>query len=262
MGIETALIAGGIGLAGNIISGNKQAKAAKQAAATQADAAMYAADRQAESEAAQLAAQQQALAKQQALMSPYNEFGQSFMGQTQQAAEGLGQLYSNPTSIMKNPMFQAIQNQAQTDIMQNAAVSGRLGTGGSQVALQDSALRTGFDVLNQERAAQSNYLSMMQGLVAGGQNAAAGMGAGQLQSGANMANTMQNSILNQNNLTVGAANAQAAGIMGAANAQSDMISGITGGLGTMLGGFGPTIGGNVAGTNSTAMMGPLFGGGR
>jgi len=175
------LILGGAALIGGIASGVSQANAAERAAQTQADAATEAARLQAESTRQQIAAQQQAAAQQRADLQPFTQFGASFIDPTQQAVAQSQQLFSDPTSIMQNPMFQALQQQAQTDILQNAAVRGRLGTGGTQQHLQDAALRTGFDVLNQERNAQIQNIGLLQGLVGMGQNAAAAQGAGALQ---------------------------------------------------------------------------------
>ena len=243
MGLETALILGGASIVGSAISGGRQANAAEEAARLQANAATEAARLQAQSTEQQIAAQQAAAAQQRQDLQPYAHFGQSFMDPTQAAVANLQSLYTDPTSIMQNPMFQAIQAQNQQDIMQNAAVRGRLGTGGTQQHLQDAALRTGFDVLNQERSAQLQNIAALQGLVGMGQNAAASQGAGALQTGANIANTMQTGTANQANLTTDAAAALAAGEIGQANAFSNAVGGVVGGIGTIFG--APTVGTGV-----------------
>ena len=133
---------------------------------------------------------------------------------------------------MQNPMFQAIQQQNQTDILQNAAVRGRLGTGGTQTHLQDAALRTGFDVLNQERAAQLQNVGVLQNLVNQGQAAATGQ-AGFTGIG-NQIGT---------GFTTDAAAANAAGTIGAANAQAAGTGNLIN-LGTSIFGI-PTVGGGV-----------------
>lgn len=232
MGIETALVVGGLG---SVIGGAMQAGAAKSGAQAQADAARYAADLQA-----------QATAQQREDLQPYAEFGSGFMGQAQQAVGQTQQLFNDPMSIMQNPMFAAIMEQNQRDVMQNAAVRGRLGTGGTQQHLLDTSLRTGFDVLNQERQAQMANVSMLGNLVGMGQSAAAGQGAG----------TMQGAAL-QGGLLTDAAAAQAAGSMGAANAWANTAQNL-GGLGMTAALLGsPAIGAGVGGGGVVAPNYPV-----
>ena len=202
MGIETALIAGGIG---SLVGAGIQSSAAKNAAATQAGAARYAADLQ--SQATQQARQD---------LQPFAQFGLSSIPQYQQAQAQQQQLFNDPMSVMQNPMFQALQNQAQTNILQNAAVRGRLDTGGTQQHLQDAALRTGFDILNQERnAALANTASLLNPITMG-QNAAAGQ-----------ATALQQGTQIQGGLLTDAAAAQAAGTIGSANALTGGIQNLT-----------------------------------
>lgn len=199
MGIETALA---IGAVGSVVGGALQGSAAENAAETQADAAKYAAD-----------LSYQAGQQQRADLQPFTQFGAGFMPQAQQAVAQSQQLYSDPTSIMQNPMFAAIMEQNQRDVMQNAAVRGRLGTGGTQQHLQDAALRTGFDILNSERQAQMANATMLANMVGMGQSAAAGQGAGTMQA-----------ALGQGGYLTDAAAATAAGQIGAANAYSGMTN--------------------------------------
>lgn len=201
MGIETALL---LGAGASLVGGAMQANAASGAAETQADAA---------TQAALLA--QQAGEQQRQDLQPFAQFGAGFMNPAQQAVNQSQQLFSDPTSIMDNPLLQAIQAQNQTDIMQNAAVRGRLGTGGTQQHLQDSALRTGFDFLNQERAAQLQNVGVLSNLVGMGQSAAAGQGAAGIQTAG----------MQGNNIT-DAASATAAGTIGASNAAANTLQNI------------------------------------
>lgn len=205
MGIETALA---LGAGAQLLGGVMQSSAAEKSAKAQADAAKYAADLQA-----------QATAQQRADLQPFTQFGAGFMPQAQQAVGQTQQLFNDPMSIMQNPMFAAIMEQNQRDVMQNAAVRGRLGTGGTQQHLLDTSLRTGFDILGQERQAQLANVSMLGNLVGMGQSAAAGQGAG----------TMQGAQL-QGGLLTDAAAAQAAGQVGAANAWANTAQNL-GGLG-------------------------------
>jgi hypothetical protein len=227
----------------NDITGKTQADAAIEAAQIQADAAQQGIAAQQLSTDKQLAAQQQAAATQRADLQPFTQFGSSFIDPAQQAVAQSQNLFGAGASdaVMNNPMFQALLGQAQTDIMQNAAVRGRLGTGGTQQHLQDAALRTGFDVLNQERNANLANVSMLQNLVGMGQNAATGQGQGALMTGSNLANTMQSGTVNMNDLLTSGAASTAAGTIGAANAQAAGTQNLIN-LGTTAFGF-PTIGG-------------------
>ena len=244
---------------GNIvdgITGKTQADAAKEAAAVQAGAA---------NNAAQLAAD--ATAQQRQDLQPFTQFGSSFIDPAQQAVSHQQQLFgaNAGNAIMQNPMFQAIQDQNQTNIMQNAAVRGRLDSGGTQTALQDSALRTGFDILNQERSAALANSSFLANLVGQGQSAAAGQGAAGIQ-GAQM----------QGNSLTDAGAAKAGGIVGAANAQAGGAQNLLG-LGTAafsgglslpsFGGMGdafsklgmPTIGTALSPTGTATLPGQTYG---
>jgi len=197
------------------LTGKTQAEASIEAAQIQADAGKSAA-------AATAAATEQ---QRQDLM-PFTQFGAGFINPAQQAVSQSQELFNDPTSIMQNPMFQAIQQQNQQNIMQNAAIRGRLDTGGTQVALQDSALRTGFDVLNQERNAQMANVNMLQSLVGMGQNSASGQanftGAGnQIQQG-----FLTDAAASNAAGVVGAANAKAAGTQNLVNLGTQFIPGI------------------------------------
>jgi len=205
------------------LTGENAADAARDAANIQAQAAL--AQAEATKEATAMTVEEQRLAREQsrADLQPFKEFGTGFMGQTQDAVNASQALFNDPTSIMQNPMFVALQEETRRQNLQNAAVSGRLGTGGTLAGLESAALRTGFDVLNQERNAQLQNASFLSNLVGMGQNAAAGQGAASMQAGGNIGNlTMQGNQI-AGNQAIGAANAQAAGVVGAANAQSQGI---------------------------------------
>ena len=212
---------------------------------TAADAAVSAAQIQSDAATAAAAQTADATALQRQDLQPFTQFGSSFIDPAQQAVAQSQQLFSDPGSIMNNPFFTALQDQARTNILQNSAVRGRLDTGGTQQHLQDSALRTGFDVLNQERQAQLQNVGVLQGLVNQGQAAATG------QAGfTGFGNQVQTGQLTD------AAAATAGGIIGQANAQSAGAQGLLGaGIGAATGGFGLPSFGNFSnpfgGTNAT-----------
>lgn len=113
-------------------------------------------------------------------------------------APGVSRLASDPTAQMdfltNNPMLSALQNQAQERIFANQAARGKLGSGGTQQALQESFLTMGNQLIDQQLNRQLPLLSM-------GQSSAAGVGAGSAD------------------LITQAGNAASAGQMGAAQAQ-------------------------------------------
>lgn len=229
------------------ITGKTQSDAAIEAAQIQADAALEAAGMTQESVREQIAAQQAALATQREDLQPFTQFGSSFIDPAQQAAMNAQQLFSDPTSIMSNPMFQAIQEDTRRQNVQNAAVRGRLGTGGTAAGLEQSALRTGFDILNSERSAQLQNAGFLANLVGMGQSAAAGQGAAALQTGQGIASSLGQGNLTVADLLTGAAAAQAGGVMGAANAQAAGTGNVIG-LGTTIASslYGvPTVGTNL-----------------
>lgn len=205
------------------VSGEDAAKAAEEAANIQAQAAIAAAEATKESTAMTVEEMKAAREQSRADLMPFTQFGAGFMGQATDAAGAVNTLFEDPTSIMQNPMFTALQEDVRRQNLQNAAVGGRLGTGGTLEALESSALRTGFDILNNERTASINRANMFANLVGMGQNAAAGQGSAALNTAQNIGSATMAGNQAVSNLMTGAANAQAAGAVGAANAQQQGI---------------------------------------
>lgn len=178
--------------------------------ATAADAAEEAGQLQYQATQDAIAQQQAAQEQLQQNLQPYMSFGQGFIPQVQQSFAQGAELYGPGASdaIMNNPMFQAIQNQVQQDILGNQAVRGRVGTGETPMFLQDAALRTGFDILNSERNANTMRTNQLLQALGIGQSSAAGVGNAGLQTAGQVG-----SLLTQGG------NALASGVVGAANAQ-------------------------------------------
>ena len=197
---------------------------------TQADAALAAADVQTQTgqaQAANLLAREGEITGQ---FQPFADFGAGLIPGAQQAF-GQQQALFGPqagANLLQSDTFQALLGRGQEDILGRQAALGRVGTGETQGFLQENALRTGFDVLNQERqAALANTQSFLGG-VGQGQQAAGGI-----------ASALQNSILNQANLQTGAAAAEAGGLIGAANAQTAGVGNVLGlGAAALSSGFG------------------------
>lgn len=108
-------------------------------------------------------------------LEPFVDFGAGFIPRANQAYRQSADLFgpNADQAIMNNPMFTALMDKAQQDILSNQAVRGRVGTGETPMFLQESALRTGFDILNNERsAALQNRASILQALGIGQSSAA------------------------------------------------------------------------------------------
>ena len=176
---------------GSIFSGGSD-DAAQQAAQTQSASADRAIDLQRES---------RDLARKD--LQPFKDAGQSQLSP-------LSSLISDPNAqlnfIQNNPFFKALADDAQSRLFSNQAARGKVGSGGTAQALQNSLLLLGQGLLD-------NNINQRMGLATMGQNAAAGQGTVAMQSG--------NAI---SDLITGQGNALAAGQVGAANARSQGIN--------------------------------------
>lgn len=161
----------------------------------------------------------------QKLLQPYVQAGQSSLT-GQQDLLGLGTPGAQQQAIQSlqgSPQFQALQQQGENAILQNASATGGLRGGNVQAALAQfrPALLSGL--IDQQ-------YSRLGGLTALGQNAAVGVGNTGMQTGANVAN-----LLGQQGA------ARAGGILG----QQGLSNGITQAFGAVqgAGGFGKLFGG-------------------
>ena len=166
----TALVVGGT----QVVGGMMQADAAEDAANIQSGAAGQG-----------IAEQRRQFDALQALLKPYTEAGvpaleqqQAFLGlrgpeAQQQAISGLEQ----------SPQFQALQQQGENAILQNASATGGLRGGNVQGALAQFRPQ----VLNSLIEQQYNRLGGMTSL---GQQSAAGVGTAGMQTGTNVANLL------------------------------------------------------------------------
>ena len=168
------LVAGGSALAG-IIGSAIQGNAATTAANTQAGAAQ-----------AGIAAQQDQFQKMQEILAPYVQAGQGAMS-AQQALLGLGGQGAQQSaiqSIQSGPEMQAMQQQGENAILQNAAATGGLRGGNVQSALAQFRPQLLSQLINQ-RFSQLGSLAQL------GQASAAGQAAGGMNLGSNIANLLQ-----------------------------------------------------------------------
>ena len=167
----------------------------------------------------------------QKLLQPYSEAGTGALAQ-QQALLGLGTPSAQQqaiTALQGSPQFQALQQQGENAILQNASATGGLRGGNVQAALAQfrPALLSGL--------IEQQY-NRLGGLTAIGQNAAAGVGNAGMSTGSNIANLLGKQ-----------GQAEAGGILGQ---QSALTGGINKAFGAVqgAGGFGKLFGGGQSGT--------------
>ena len=148
VGTTAAIVGGAAALGGGILASRSADKAA--------DKQIAAADR-----ATQV--QQDAAEQIRSDLQPFREVGEGALGQ-------LSGLVTDPNQqrkfIQDNPSFNALAEQSQRGILQNAAARGKAGSGGTAEALQNSLVLLGSDLLNQR-------ISQTQNLAGLGQSAAA-----------------------------------------------------------------------------------------
>lgn len=166
-----ALIAGGATLLSGIIQGVSSNKAAE----TQAGAAEAGIDEQ-----------RRQFEAMQAVLKPYVQAGQGAMA-AQQALTGLGGADAQAAAIKaigESPEMQAMTQQGENAIMQQAAATGGLRGGNVQAALAQFRPSVLSSLINQQ-------YQRLGGLTQIGQASAAGVGAGALQTGQNVAGLLQ-----------------------------------------------------------------------
>jgi hypothetical protein len=207
-GLSGAALAG-IAVGGaTLVSGYMQGEAAQDAAAIQGQASQ-----------AGIEEQRRQFDKVQELLKPYAQAGTAAIGQ-QQALLGLGTPEAQQQAISaleRSPQFQALQQQGETAILQNAAATGGLRGGNVQAALAQFRPQLLSSLIDQ----QYNRLG---GLSTIGQNAAAGTGSAAQTMGTNVTN-----LLGQQGA------AAAGGELAQARAFGAIPSAISGGLGLFSG---------------------------
>ena len=230
--VATAIIGGAV--IGAVGSYYAQTEAADTAAGAQRDASQAA-----------IAEQRRQQAEMERLLAPYMQAGQGALGQ-QQALLGLGGPEAQRAAIAQleqGPQFQAMVEQGETAILQNASATGGLRGGNTQAALAQFRPQMLSQLINQQMA-------QLGGLSGMGQQSAMGA-AGYGQQGTQG--------------VIGQLGAQGQAAAGAALAQGQGMANIFGGVGGALGtlgglgamGRGPFGGGGggAAGSGYTPGMG-------
>lgn len=200
----------------NTLTGKTAATAAQNAAATQSAAADRAIDSTERNTDKIIASNEKALAQSRADLQPFRDAGAG-------ALPGLTDLITNPNTqkdyVTNNPFFAALSKQASTTLMNNQAAKGKLGSGGTAEALQNSLLLLGSDLVNQNITQRQNIVNV-------GANAAAGQASATQNSAGTTANALSAGGTNIANLITAQGNTQAAGQVGAANAKTQALQGL------------------------------------
>jgi len=210
----------------SLIGGAMQSNAAEDASAAQSESAQAGIDEQRR--------QFEAI---QSLLLPYSSAGVSALGQ-QQSLLGLGSPEGQQqaiNAIQSGPQFQAMTQQGENAILQNASATGGLRGGNVQGALAQFRPQLLNQLIDQQ-------FSRLGGLTSLGQNAAAGVGNAGMATG----NSITNLLAQQGAARAGGALGQAAGF---GNALGGIGQGV--GLYSALGGFG--------GNNASPMSEPYPG---
>jgi hypothetical protein len=222
IGVTTAVVGAGVGL----YSANKSAKAAKQAASTQAEAQGQAIDEQRRQfDAIQELLKPYVQAGKPDLTQPYVSAGPGALQAMQGLAglRGAGEQQAAIEQIKQGAQYQELARQGEEAILQNAAATGGLRGGNVQAAL--AQFRPAL--LNQLIESQYGKLA---GLTSLGSTSAENLLRLGQASAAGTAAAGQQSAQNIGNLMVGQGQAQAGGIIGAAQARAQGLGSITGGM--------------------------------
>lgn len=194
---------GPIGMAaGAIYSGNKAASAAKDAARTQAQSGQAAIE---ESRAAR--------EQSRADLQPFAQFGQQQLTPLAQMISPQGQV----DYLQNSPIFQASLRNMNEQVLNNAAVRGRLNAGDTRQRFADNFQAAALPLLSY----QTNNLFNAAQL---GQASAAGQANSALTTGANIGGTLTD---------IG--NARAAGLVGERNAKNQVFRDLTGAITSVYG---------------------------
>lgn len=167
------------------------------------EAAKLAARQQAESTQAAIDANERALSQVRADLQPFKDAGTS-------TVSSLKELVNDPKAqanyIQSNPLYKSLADDAENRLLANQAAKGKVGSGGTAEALQNSLLLLGNDLLNQN-------ITQKQNLVNTGANAAAQTGT-----------ATQNVTNNISGYLTDEGNANAAGTIGAYNAKTGALN--------------------------------------
>jgi hypothetical protein len=111
-------------------------------------------------------------------LQPYADAGVEALGNTQRNLAGIEELVTNPEAqksfVEDNPFFKALADDAQRRIFNNKSSRGKVASGGTAEALQNSILLMGNDLVDQNISQRSNLAGQNLQLSGIGLNAAGG----------------------------------------------------------------------------------------
>lgn len=191
-----------LGTALGVYSGNKSAQAARDAANIQAQSGRAAIEEA-------RAAREQSRAD----LQPFAQFGQQQLTPLAQMISPQGQV----DYLQNNPIFQASLRNMNEQVLNNAAVRGRLNAGDTRQRFADNFQAAALPLLSY----QTNNLFNAAQL---GQASAAGQANSALTTGANIGGTLTD---------IG--NARAAGLVGERNAKNQVFRDLTGAITSVYG---------------------------
>ena len=226
MAIGTALAVAGAGLLGSAISANS----AGNAADAQTAAAQSGIDAQLEATKLGIDEQRSQFDEIQKLLSPYVDAGQSsLIGQLDLlGVSGGGSQQQAIAGLEGSPQMQAMIQQGENAMRQNASATGGLRGGNTQAALAQFRPQVLSQLINQQ-------YERLGGIASLGQNAAAGVGNAGMSTGANISGLLQASGTNQANLLAQQGAAQAGNAIAQGNAMQSALGSLSNAYGAYRG---------------------------
>lgn len=141
---------------------------------------------------------------------------------------GMNDLATNPNTqksfIENNPFFDALANRAKSDLFSNQAAKGKVGSGGTAEALQNSLLLLGQDFVDQSLRQRQNAVATGAGLTDQAINQRYNLATLGSNAASNQASTALQTGSNVSNLLTERGNAAASGIAGARAAQTGALN--------------------------------------
>ena len=160
-------------------------------------------------------------------LEPFRKAGEAQLQPLANDIQGVSNLVNDPNAqkefVTENPFFNALADDAQRRIFNNQAARGKIGSGSTAEALQNSLLLLGPDLVNQNINQRNSVIGNRQSLANLGQNSAARTGA----AAQNTANSIGNTLSNQNrsltDLTTNRGDVNASSVVAAQNARTQSL---------------------------------------
>jgi hypothetical protein len=261
MPMVATMVKGGGQAAAGIVEGGftaiAGAKAAERAGNAQQAAADQASGIQGRAKTEALQTNKDALEKSRADLQPYADAGTTALPKYQEGIAGVSSLVTDPNVqkdfISNNPLFEALSKRATNTLFNNQAAKGKVGSGGTAEALQNSLLLLGTDLINQNVNQRLDVNNQFGDLVNLGSTSATNQANFTNSAAGTDIGTITGIANNQSDLRLQSGNAQAASIIGRYNARNAgnirASQGALQGLTTVADGFGAGGGGGMMGSN-------------